>query len=422
MILETLPTSKPITARGFSLIELLVSMGIGLIITLAITIVLINNQKLQRTSTALNDASQSGAHAALTLDRATRSAGSGFTQFRQAMGCVLNASKGMPADQLLPLSTTLPSPFDNLGVAGLTHIVLAPAVIVAGGGANGSDQLVVMTGNHAFSETPLLIQTASATVNSVVVDNAMGLKANDIILVADQLAGSTCMIQQLGAAPVMQRQLSMAGDYFSSVGATRSLISFNSLPQNAISASVVPLGWMSNIAGTADNPPNFMVYGVGANEVLFSYDLLKTTGPSSPPVPVAEGIVGMYALYGVGSVTIPLSEVNPPATPQTPPVPLTWTRATGALSATTLWGATTQPAADAVRTNIQSIKAIRVALLLKSSVEEKPPVPPAPPVSPDKIVLFPDLPPALQTTVSLTPAQQNFRYRVVDTVIPIRNL
>lgn len=409
-------SKSSIVAQGFSLVELLVSMGIGLIVTLAITTVLINNQKVQRTSTGVNDASQSGAHAALTLDRATRSAGSGFTQFRQAMGCVLNASKGTPATQLLPLPATLPSPFNNLGVAGLTRIVLAPAVIIAGGGANGSDQLVVMTGNHAFSETPLQIQTASATVNSVVVSNAMGLKANDMILVADQQAGSTCMVQQVGATPVLQQQVPMAGDYFSSVGATRSLISFRNISKDAVSAAIVPLGWMSNVAGTPDNPPNFMVYGVGTNETLFSYDLLQATGAA--PVPIAESVVGMYALYGIGSITVSLSQVLA-GTPQNPPVPLTWARATGALSANTLWGATTQTAADAVHASIQSIKAIRVSLILRSPVEEKPTTPP---VSPGQIVVFPDLPPALQTTISLTSAQQNFRYRVVDTVIPIRNL
>ncbi len=386
-------------ARGLSLIELLVAMAIGLVVTLAITTVLINSQSLQRTSTALNDVSQTGAHAALTLDRAARSSGSGFTQFRSAMGCVLNAAITTPGLKvLLPVAADLPAPFDNIGpTSGLKSAVLAPVVIIDGGGANGSDQLVVMTGNHAYSETPRVIDSGTATTASVTVGNAMGMRASDLVLVADSVAGSGCMVQQI-AAPVAQQQLPMSGAYYKAVGTTRSLDSFSG------TSAVVPLGWMSNVVGTPSNPPSFTVFGLGANNTLFSYDLLGTTaGTSESSVVVAENVFSMHALYGTGGS------------------PLVWTAptATTAHGADTLWGATTAAQKVAVRTTVQGIRAVRVAIVLQSPLQEKETTPP---VSPASLVLFPDLPVANQVTISLTTAQQNYRYRIVETIIPLLNL
>jgi type IV pilus assembly protein PilW len=375
--------------RGLSLIELLVAMAIGLVVTLAITTVLINSQGLQRTSTALNDASQTGAFATLTLDRATRSAGSGFTQFRAAMGCVLNAAITTPALQtLLPVPTSLPwpAPFSNIdGSPGRAAIVLAPVVIVDGGGPNGDDQLVVMTGNHAFSETARAIDTGTATVNSVVVSNAMGMRANDLVLVADTTPGSGCMIQQI-AAPALNVQVPMAGTYFNSVGATRALATF------AASSAIVPLGWMSNVAGTPNNPPSFMIYGVGADNFLYGYDILNTTGATA--VPVGENVLAMHALYGVRTSAT---------------APVTWVAPTGATyGASALWGATTTAQSAAVRNTIQSIRAVRIAVVLRSAVEERQTTPQ---VSPANLVLFPDLPltDSRHVVLNLTTAQRNFR-------------
>ena len=64
-------------ARGFSLIELMVSMAIALVVTLAVFGVLVASEDRKRTSTALNDANQTGAYAAHLIDRSIRSAGSG---------------------------------------------------------------------------------------------------------------------------------------------------------------------------------------------------------------------------------------------------------------------------------------------------------------------------------------------------------
>jgi type IV pilus assembly protein PilW len=393
--------------RGFSLIELLVSMAIGLIVTLAITTVMVRNEGQKRTSTVLNDASQTGAYAALTLDRAMRSAGSGFTQFRGAMGCFLNASIGSGATQILPPLAALPAPFANIGTA-TVPIRLAPVVIVDGGqlaGVDQPDQLIVMAGTHGFSETPLTINPSSVAVASMGVQTTLGLSPGDLVLVADSTAGGPCMVQQVGAVVAASQTLPLAGAYYDSTGFTATgaafpLTSFNALQR----ASVLPIG--SIPAAGAANPPMFFAYGVDTTSAeLKSYDLLQTTGTSAT---VAEGVVGMQAIYGVGTATLSASAATP-----APITPLVWTAPTAALytaSNTSLLS----PAGG--QANLPNIQAVRVALIVRSPLKEKEDVAPA------NIVLFPDLAASLQVNFPVSAAQQKFRHRVVDFVIPLRNL
>ena len=188
----------------------------------------------------------------------------------------------------------------------------------------------------------------------------------------------------------------MAGPYFMSVGATRALATFGA------SSAVVPLGWISNVPGTPSNPPGFVAYGLGTDNALYSYDILNIT--ESTPVQVAENVFSMHAVYGVGT---------------NPTVPTVWTSPTGAYASSTLWGAASPAAAGAVQASILGVRAIRIAMVMQSAVEEKPT---SPPVSPGPLVLFPDLPAADQVTINLTAAQKNFRYRIVETLIPIMNL
>src|SRR4051812_2186576 len=66
--------------RGMSLIELMVALVIGLVMSLAIFGVLINFESQKRTMTSTNDINQAGDYAAYLIDRWVRSAGSGYAQ------------------------------------------------------------------------------------------------------------------------------------------------------------------------------------------------------------------------------------------------------------------------------------------------------------------------------------------------------
>ena len=399
-------------AQGFSLIELLVSMAIGLIVTLAITTVMIRGESQKRTSTVVNDALQTGAYAALQLDRAIRSAGSGFTQFRGAMGCFLNASLGASTQLLPPAGVTapLPAPFSTIGTA-TVPIRLAPVVIVDGGAVSGveqPDQLIVMAGTHGFSETPLSINPGSVTVASMGVQTTLGLSPGDLVLVADTTAGGPCMVQQVGTFVAPTQTLPLAGTYYDATGFTAAgtgfpITSFSTLPK----ASVLPIG--SIPATGAANPPMFFAYGVDITTAeLKSYDLLHTTGTANALTTVAEGVVGLQAIYGVGTATAPAS-----ATAAAAITPLVWTAPTATLyTASNL--SLLSPAGS--QANLPNIQAVRIALVLRSSLQEKEDV------APSDIVLFPDLATSLQVNFPISAAQKKFRHRVVDFVIPLRNL
>jgi type IV pilus assembly protein PilW len=411
------PTSLQLRAGGFSLIELLVSMIIGLVLTLAITALLTNNERFNKATTGLGDADQTGSYTALTLDRSFRSAGSGLTQARSAMGCLLNAGVNAPvATQLLPPPGPLPIPFNNIGTGTpLPVIRLAPAIIVDGGGPNGSDQLVLMSGTHGFSEVPRVIAPASVTATSLVVDSTMGMQANDMMLVYNNTPGSGCMVQQV-AAPVAGVQLPVtaaAGPYAVGVGATTALANFGTF---AGGAAVAPLGRIepAPTPATPSNPPSFLVYGIDDSNRLFVHDLLNIAG--AEPVAVGQGVFNIQALYGIGA---PSPSVSAPPAVVAPPVPLAWVAPAGPVfGANVLWGPAGQSlaASTAAQATLNTIQAVRVVLVIQSAVREREAV------SPASLVLFPDLPPAQQVTIPLTQEQQNYSYRIVDTVIPLRNL
>ena len=405
-----------LSARGFSLIELLVSMAIGLIVTLAITSVLINSEKVKLTSTKLTSAIQTGAYSSLTLDRAIRSAGSGFNQARAALNCLINAGVNTPmAQQYLPPQNTLPAPFGNI-VAG-TPIRLAPALILDGVGANGSDQIVVMAGTHGYGENPRTVSPGSATAISVTVDNSMGMTSGDLVLISDNVPGAGCMVQQIGA-PVNQN-LPMSGPYFNSVGTTRTLANFGTTGGGVALSS---LGWINPVAGGISNPPTFQIFGLGTDGRFSSFDFLN---PGAGATAMAEGVFTIQALYGIGT---PEPPVPPQTAPPPPPIfraPLNWVAPTGPVYGIgAFWGPIGQlpAAATAAQGTLATIKAIRVAMVFQSNLEEKSPEAGQQPATPGPLILFPDLPVAQQITIPLTSSQQNFRYRIVDTIIPIRNI
>jgi type IV pilus assembly protein PilW len=114
------------TSAGLSLVELLVAMAIGLVLTLAIATVMVTNEGRKRTINSVNDVNQTGAYASFVLDRALRSAGTGFAQrWQDAFGCRLNVSLNNTV--ILPRPGPLPAPFAAVPNGSLR---LAPVTVV----------------------------------------------------------------------------------------------------------------------------------------------------------------------------------------------------------------------------------------------------------------------------------------------------
>lgn len=85
--------SEPGVARGreagFTIIELMVGLLVGMFVTLGVTYVLMNMEGQKRTVTSGSDAQLTGAMALATLARALQPAGYGFNQVPGVMGCAL---------------------------------------------------------------------------------------------------------------------------------------------------------------------------------------------------------------------------------------------------------------------------------------------------------------------------------------------
>lgn len=377
---STRPTSA--RARGFSLVELLVAMAIGLILTLAIASVMINSEGMKRSTTSLNDANQTGAYASYVLDRAIRSAGSGYAQrWQQAFGCRINASRDN--NVMLPRPGPLPAPFDTV----TTPIRLAPVLITKGAGATGSDVLAIMTGTAGFGESAAKVMPGSVSANGLRLQNTLGLRGNDLMLVVEDGVG--CMMQQVqtGFTGSSNQQVTFAGRYYSQNGASVNLTTFGTVGQ----AYAVSLG------NAANNAPMFQLFGVGPNNTLFTYDLLRIAD-DDVAVPIAEGVVQMRALYGVDTTGDGRQDMW--ADPAVAPFD----------SATLMDGSATS------QRNLRGIVSVRLGLILRTSLVERGTV------SPASITLFQDLPTALQQVRPITGDELRMRHRAVEVTIPLRNI
>jgi type IV pilus assembly protein PilW len=395
--------------RGMSLIELMIALLIASLVTLAIFAVMSSFEGRKRTTTSVNDANQAGNYALHLLDKLVRSAGSGYVQAGPppnadntdrvaiAFGCrlLVNSSASTPS-QLLPRGGTLPQPFENVNTGTAGSLRLAPVIVAPsqsrGTGFNNerSDVLLVMAGAAGFGEVPLTLSGPIAANNMPVV-NTVSIAPGDLLLLADQPTPADvedCMVQQVSstftAAPI-----GLTGAYAPTTvaGVSRAIYDDKSV--------AIKLGHPTN------NPPNFLAIGVGDNTTLMSYDLLQTRSPALQAM--ADNVYELHAVYGVDSDDD--GSVNTWVDPRT---------STGAFTVTTLMNGTAVSAES-----IAQIKAIRVALILRSNLQEKEPAASEPQFTPATLTLFQSV--GLDRPRNLTTDERRFRYRVIEATIPVRN-
>lgn len=384
---------KPLLQYGFTLIELMVAIVIGMLLLAVIASVLVTSEGNRRTLTGVNDVNQAGNYATFMIDQWVRSAGSGFAQTASnGYGCPIAAAKS--SSQILPATSSLPAPFASLDTTfRLAPVLIAPDKTTPSVSGKTSDVLIVMEGASGGAEYYMTTQT-NPTASDLTLKNTYAYSGNDLLLLVDQLDGSsvrTCAIDQVTSgftAASSTTSLTLAGTYHS-IGST--------LTSMSDSVQVTTIGNISN-----SNPPTFMAIGVGDNNVLYAYDLLQTS--SSPLLALAEGVFEMHALYGVD--TDADGVINDWVSPS---------------SDTYAYSALTDGSSTATGL-LQNIKAIRLGLILRSPLKEKNDDSGNPTTNtPDSITLFSDLDTALQYTRTFTTDEKQFRYRKIDVVIPLRN-
>ena len=387
--------------KGMTLVELMVALTIGLGITLAISSVLIASENHKRTTTSTNDAQQTGSYSFYALDKALRGAGSGIAESAfptdvGVLGCHLNA--GTPA--IFPRGTPFPQPFAGF-LGGVTNpLNVAPVLIGKAQSQDGvSDVIMVMGGSGSAGGVSRQI-TGGGNATSAILDNTVGFANSDLVLVS-QSGVPDCLIEQV-APPLTPGTptLNFGGIYYTATATSASMAGL----ATSTSTYVTPIG------NAAANNIQFLLFGVDTNRTLFSYDLLQNlnvwggAGADSAQA-IADGVVQMNAIYGIDTTGAGIQNA------WAGPGDVGWDIGTVMSSPT----------------KMKQILSVRIALIVRGEYYDttrKPDGTPVP-VSPPTLTIFKGLASGagpLQQTINLNLTEQQFRYRVFEFTVPLRNM
>jgi len=362
--------SKNIFLRqtGFTLVEIMVGLVIGLLTTLVITQVFALFEGQKRTTTGSADAQTNGSIALFNIKRDVQMAGFGLPVF----------------DNVNPPLRCDPSPsfsidHDNDPLTANINIDMFPIRIVDGATAGASDSITVRYGQTPMGGVPVrIIDPANATnAAGLSVDNSMNCQTGDIVLVT---LGAVCTMSKVTSVPDSQH-IRLSGPI-----ATPAAVAAN--------ASLACLGnW------------NEFTYKVVESE-------LQRSG-----APTVTDIVNIQAQYGISDAANSNRILQ-------------WVNASGAT-----W------AAPSVA-NRNRIKAVRIAVVARNGLLEKEVVTNScttnlgtvnsgpcawddtPPLAPAGFIASPAPQIDLSKNADGTPNPdwQRYRYRVFETIIPLRNM
>lgn len=351
--------------QGFSLVELMVGVVIGMLGIIVMMNVFMVTEAQKRTSTSSGDAQGNGVVAMATLERDLRLAGYGMSH------AALQGSGGC---------TTILSEYD-----GTTSNIQAAPVRITDGGTGLSDTVVVNYGNAMAGSVPAMLsakmtsKTAKMTFNRTV-----GFEEDDLIIVAQN---GVCVLMQITDLRNGNKVEHDAAAHHHGSGSKYNPSSPPATwPQFDMWAKVFNVGALSS-----------NTYSVNA-----ARDLQMLQANDATVYTVASNIVNVQAQYGVAptGTWVSGSKVD------------CWVNATTGNACDASDWAT--PSAE----NIERIKAVRIALVARSSNPEKATAgvcntTTAAPVAWDS---------GPSIDLSATADWQCYRYKVYQTIVPLRNV
>jgi len=290
------PFRHRVSERGFSMVELLVAMLIGLIGMIIIFQVFEVSEGIKRTTTSGGDAQQNGVIALYTMERDFKNAGMGFND-TGFVGC-----------NIIGYDNKRATP--NFPPAGVT-MKLAPVFITSGAATTAPDQIAVLYGSQpqAAGSVPLGGNQNNGA-DPLTVTNPFGYKPGDLLLLTEPNSGKNCSIMEYtGLAPLSTNQLRHDNTSYLSAGFTRTP-RFN--PPGGLgvfydgvgTANVTRVFNLGNLyttppGGTA--PVNFPVYNFYAlaNGSLTVASQFQIDNGQPAVTTIADNIVHMRALYGL---------------------------------------------------------------------------------------------------------------------------
>jgi type IV pilus assembly protein PilW len=361
--------------RGFTLIELMVSLLLGLVSVLVITQVLFESEGRRRTVSMGGDAQTNGAMSLYTLQRDIQMSGYGLTASPDALGCDVKA---------------------KFGTFAAFSFTLAP-VVIEDGAAGAPDSITVLRGRTSRFSLPMTLTEAHTPADQhFLVTSSFGAAAGNMMIavpkkqdpatwcslltVTDDLSGP---ISQLTAASV---------PHLSGTGAA-----------NWNQNSIFPAGgylkndYLLNMESVIQR-----TYSINANNLQMTER--SAVDGSQTSRELYPQIVTLQAMYGKGSVDAGGNVHVDSYDSTTPSNNAEWRR----------------------------VVSIRIALVARSNQYEKDEVTPGPPkwdvggsvaVAGTATSTCNGSSTCIDLNVSQVGADwKHYRYKVFDTIVPLRNV
>ena len=381
-----------LSQNGFSLIDVMIGLVIGLLTVLAVTQALSAWGVRHRTVSTKSDSLTTVTLAAYTLDQDLKQAGQGFGSVHTSdplsyMDTIAGCPVTGTATTASPAATT-PISFSMLGLQ-----------IIGGVVAGAPDQIVTVYGSSAYRALPEKVLTYSGSVKYV--DNISGINAGDVIVMPSNSAGSSCTLAEVTSTDpavllsdkAFAHQTSSYQSFYNPIG-TMSTPVFNP----AAGGGSGPF-WSVYDLGPSPQVNQWSIGGTAVNPILQRTSLIPVNGSFPAVREVAEGIVNLQAQYGYdlsANGQISSTEWFDPDSTNKPNIggPVDWTK----------------------------VLAIRYAILARSRNYE-----PAPFVAPNPVwasgsFVMTDIGGTTDTNPVGPSNWRNYRYSVYEGVIPIRNL
>lgn len=377
--------------RGVTLIELLIGLALGLLASLAIFSTISAFEAQRRTTGSGADMQQNGLLALYSIEQDIRMAGYGLIDTTSTPG-------NLPCAKINAYNPS--SVFNG-----------APVIIT--NGSTGNDIIAINrlnsdTGGIVTGGLAAHVSAPFSAAGALSLDTNVALNANDFIIVSQPgldctLLKVTSVNSSLTGGVVVQSAGNAQGDTsqtpnafpgYAAVGAAASAVVINLGPNSTVSSTTFGSTTDSTINPTFSTTK----YRIQPNANNSSYDLQRTTDNWTTNSIVASNIVNVSAQYGISDA--------PPGAPALAPQNVThWIDASGSVYGGTNW-ATLSSVAD-----VKRIKAIRVGIVARSAKME------ACNTTTSAPYWF-----GGQIDLSGMTNWQCYRYKIYQTVIPIRNV
>jgi len=400
---------------GFSLIEIMVGMVMGLISMVVVMQVFATFEGQKRTTTSGSDAQTNGGVGLYTIERDIRMAGYGFAD---ALGCTVNTKQTTLINQTPP---------------GSLSFVLAPVTITQGNGSdaqgNGGqfDTISVMASNKQNWSVPIRnVSDHSLHPTFFDVSSTVGMVQNDLLIAyetnaAGALVKTCALVQVSNATPVATPVVTTAG--YVAAGSSGS--------------------WNNPAFPAADYTTNALLINMGSlmvryysldansNLIARNYDSTSNSGlgAADPAQILSSDVVNLQAQYGFDTRSAATIAAACPAN-----------TASGQCSIVDTWSGTmiTADQTGAALTQAQAIGrmyAVRFAVVARSGLKEKPDITTgvcktttsAGPDNRPRWAFDATNPAGIVIDVSKNPDGtanadwQCYRYKTFETIVPLRN-